>query len=139
MCLMINQRFHKPTITKDGASLFDDSWLEAKEDILVFKDLAHYGFRCVTPYRQMLVKFVDGKFVYGEIKLGIDNKLEIVKEGAHAYVLDWYCNHLAVIPKGSKFFVGYDMDIVSNNNCNNYTNCYQTIWNYILSNGEFIT
>ena len=120
MCLTVNKHYHKK-----GYSLV------AKEDILVYKLLERRLYVYRTPFRRFLINFSNnGIFQYKKTKMGKVyilgahlNSAEI-EEGLHAYVFksdarenkDDYANVLcrAVIPKGSRFFIGIHRDIVSN-------------------------
>jgi hypothetical protein len=128
MCLIVNTNIHKKN--KSGYV----KALTAQEDIFVYKCLDHSEGEVCTPFQYMPITFKDGKFSY-DTDYMVSRKYcysvagAIINEGIHSYWSDDYaCNcvmtfhegcgtkkHYAVIPKGSKFFVGTDGDVVSDN------------------------
>lgn len=128
MCLVVKNKWHK-----EGKPLI------AEEDFVVFKVLHHndYGM-IVTPFRFCEINFVKGKRVMtSKIKI---TQTRSWTSGYH-YHIRWACSqglhallklpsyhelhlfsigignnmlvHKAIIPKGAKYFIGTDGDIVS--------------------------
>ena len=129
MCLFVNSGFHKVKNNKPIA-------LVAKQSILVYKVLEVEGKHYHTPFEYMAINFDDeyGMFFYKTTRFSIDvhNKYTyFVSKGIHSYIdFDeanytnarmkhlYYSNaniHYAIIPKGSKIYIGLDGDIVSSN------------------------
>lgn len=134
MCLSVNLDFHKVKNNKPIA-------LVAKQSILVYKLLEVKNKHYYTPYMIKSINFDDeyGMFFYKTTRFGINRTYSYkryhydVSRGIHSYVdlvkanctKDWiqvYCClnvipniHYAIIPKGSKFYVGSNCDIVSSN------------------------
>lgn len=134
MCLSVNLDFHK---VKDNKPIA----LVAKQSILVYKVLEVKGKHYRTPYMLKGINFDDeyGMFFYKTTRFSI-NKLfpyyytqyhyDVLK-GIHSYFVFDAANitnehmkimggsnsniHYAIIPKGSKFYVGSNCDIVSSN------------------------
>ena len=134
MCLSVNLDFHK---VKDNKPIA----LVAKQSILVYKVLEVKGKHYRTPYMLKGINFDDeyGMFFYKTTRFSI-NKLfpyyypqchyDVLK-GIHSYFVFDEANHTnehmkivdgsnsnihyAIIPKGSKFYVGNNCDIVSSN------------------------
>ena len=138
MCLSVNLNFHKVKNDKPIA-------LVAKQSILVYKILEVKNNHYRTPYMNKAVNFDDeyGMFFYKTTRFSIDRVLPFynqgrehreynVSRGIHSYIdlakancaNDWIRDcclnaipniHYAIIPKGSKFYIGSDCDIVSSN------------------------
>ena len=131
MCLSVNWDFHKVKNDKPIA-------LVAKQSILVYKVLEIRGKHYRTPYMIKSINFDDeyGMFFYKTTRFGI-NRTYFYKQyhydvlrGIHSY-FDFdtanlnndylYKNfgfsniHYAIIPKGSKFYIGSNYDIASSN------------------------
>ena len=132
MCLYINTTFHK----KEKA-------IVAEQSILVYKVLERYvgkGYdnRYHTPYQGKPINFCDegdNMFFYKTTRMVKSvpsefNSNKCITKGIHAFSdkntaiaeVNSYDErvyrmslHYAVIPKGSKFFIGEDGDIVSTN------------------------
>ena len=104
MCLVISLRYHKYRLTP----------LIANEDILVYKRLNHYGKSkdYYTPVMDAIVKFYRNKAILQD-NFGVWNGR--VEEGIHSYVEKRFTPgmHYAIIPKGTKFFIGCGGDVVS--------------------------
>ena len=135
MCLFINVNFHK----KKGKIVS----LVAKQSILVYKVLESDGKHYETPYECMPINFDDeyGMFFYKTTKFRVESALfglgvgscigYEVTRGIHSYTtLDdakdcvenlnkcFHSNaslHYAIIPKGSRFYIGKYGDIASSN------------------------
>lgn len=130
MCLSVDLNYHKIKKEKPIA-------LVAKQSILVYKiiekDDNNHHF---TPYSNMPINFDDeyGMFFYKTTKFSFENGYGdyfYVKRGIHTYTeredaensVDFLSNgcganvsiYNAVIPKGSRFFIGKDGDIASSN------------------------
>ena len=135
MCLSVNLDFHKVKNDKPIA-------LVAKENILVYKVLEVKNKHYYTPYMLKFANFDDeyGMFFYKTTRFSFDkeylskrNYKHLVVKGAHSYVNLARANydkiyfeilsgstttthiHYAIIPKGSKFYIGNDCDIASSN------------------------
>ena len=138
MCLSVNLNYHKVKNNKPIA-------LVAKQSILVYKVLEIKNKHYRTPYIYMnkSVNFDDeyGMFFYKTTRFGIDRvflygqKYDYnVSRGIHSFIdfgkanrtKDWIQEacclntttniHYAIIPKGSKFYIGINCkDIVSSN------------------------
>ena len=138
MCLSVNLDFHKVKNNKPIA-------LVAKQSILVYKVLEVKNNHYYTPYMLKAVNFDDeyGMFFYKTTRFSIDRvrffdqgreyREYNVSRGIHSYVdlakanctknrIQVYCClnaipniHYAIIPKGSKFYIGTEGDIVSSN------------------------
>ena len=98
----------------------------AENNILVYKALCHRDPVYRTPFRGFPITFVNGI-------CNINDFLEksnsaVVNLGLHSYYREEKCTffcayyaynriikHLAIIPKGSEYFIGLDNEIVSNN------------------------
>lgn len=121
MCLKINNTFHKKSKS-----------LKAKQSILVYKVLEKDNVsknKYCTPYKKMAINFneYDGMFFYKNTRMVRSENEYFILNGIHSYFDDmiakrevqifkhWYTMHYAVIPKGSKFYIGNDGDIVSTN------------------------
>lgn len=103
----------------------------AQNNIVVYKALdtkTYNGVKNIcTPYRYLPIVFFDGKCVMNESNMDIYG--EFINKGIHAYTTEERCKitcnmfhdetgtkkFWAVIPKGSRFFVGNGDDIVSDN------------------------
>lgn len=137
MCLSVNLNYHKVKNNKPIA-------LVAKQSILVYKVLEVEGKHYHTPFEYMAINFNDeyGMFFYKTTRFNI-NRTHFdlsdghkcaydVWRGIHSYIdfgeadytTDYMKNlydstnpniHYAIIPKGSKFYIGCDDDIVSSN------------------------
>ena len=134
MCLSVNFDFHKVKNDKPIA-------LVAKQSILVYKVLEVKNNYYRTPYMIKTVNFDDeyGMFFYKTTRFGIDRvrffdqgreyREYDVSKGIHSYfdfdkanLTNKYLKslgvsniHYAIIPKGSKFYVGIEGDIASSN------------------------
>ena len=135
MCLSVNLGFHK---VKDNKPIA----LVAKQSILVYKVLRIEGKHYYTPFIAKGINFDDeyGMFFYKTTRFSFDkeylskhNYKHLVVKGAHSYVNLARANydkiffeilsgstttthiHYAIIPKGSKFYIGNDSDIASSN------------------------
>ena len=135
MCLSVNLGFHKVKSNKPIA-------LVAKQSILVYKVLRIEGKHYYTPFIAKGINFDDeyGMFFYKTTRFSFDkeylskrNYKHLVVKGAHSYVNLARANydkiffeilsgstttthiHYAIIPKGSKFYIGNDSDIASSN------------------------
>lgn len=105
MCLVISLRYHKYQLEP----------LIANEDILVYKRLNHYGKSkdYYTPVMDTIVNFYRNKAILQD-NFGLWNGC--VEEGIHSYYVEKenpFGMHYAIIPKGTKFFIGCDGDVVS--------------------------
>ena len=126
MCLIINRLYHKMGGENED---YRPRHLTAQEDILVYKLLLHTPWGGVfTPYQYMPISFWDGRYNYVSTFTFALNEEgdDCVVEGCHAYhsydraelIDNGTFNsriHRAVIPKGTKFYVGLFGDIVSEN------------------------
>ena len=131
MCLYINTKVHK----KQKGEKFPAPFI-ADENILVFKFLIKQWVekKCwyLTPYQTKIITFNENNYCLVKSDLidifcpfGIqfsqsvlDNKrFYKVFEGIHSYYEDnaddWGEKHYAIIPKGTKFYIGDSGDIVS--------------------------
>ena len=132
MCLSVNLNFHKVKNDKPIA-------LVAKQSILVYKMLEIKNKHYRTPYMSKAVNFDDeyGMFFYKTTRfdrayLPNHNCKYLVARGIHSYfdfdiancAKDYHTNfdlnittniHYAIIPKGSKFYIGSNYDIASSN------------------------
>ena len=135
MCLSVNLDFHKVKNDKPIA-------LVAKQSILVYKVLRIKGEHYYTPFILKSINFDDeyGMFFYKTTRFSFDkeylskrNYKHFVARGIHSYFDFDIANcakiyfeimsgstttthiHYAIIPKGSKFYIGNDCDIASSN------------------------
>ena len=129
MCLSVNLGFHKVKSNKPIA-------LAAKQSILVYKVLRIKGEHYYTPFISKGINFDDeyGMFFYKTTRfdrayLPNHNCKYLVARGIHSFAnLDRakHTNdflqslgvsniHYAIIPKGSKFYIGSNCDIASSN------------------------
>ena len=130
MCLSVNLGFHKVKSNKPVA-------LVAKQSILVYKVLEVEGKHYYTPFMSKDINFDDeyGMFFYKTTKFSIDRTYYYVQyhydvlRGIHSYIdfdkakhtndflqsLGVSNIHYAIIPKGSKFYIGSNCDIASSN------------------------
>ena len=138
MCLSVNLNFHK---VKNGKPIA----LVAKQSILVYKVLEVKGRHYRTPYMSKAVNFDDeyGMFFYKTTRFSIDRvrffyqgreyREYLVARGIHSHIdlakanctisyIKILCDlnaipniHYAIIPKGSKFYIGAEGDIASSN------------------------
>ena len=127
MCLSVNLDFHKVKNDKPIA-------LIAKQSILVYKVLEIEGKHYYTPFISKGINFDNeyGMFFYKTTKFSIDRDDQHhydVLRGIHSCIdfdkancISGYFKifgvsniHYAIIPKGSKFYIGSDCDIVSSN------------------------
>lgn len=138
MCLSVNLGFHKVKNNKPIA-------LVAKQSILVYKVLEVKNKHYYTPYMLKFANFDDeyGMFFYKTTRFSIDRvrffdqgreyREYLVARGIHSHIdlakanctisyLKILCDlnaipniHYAIIPKGSKFYIGTEGDIVSSN------------------------
>ena len=122
MCLIVDKYYHHYGGKNEGCLLTP---LIAEEDITVFKVLSLRDGMITTPYQAMPVTFNDkGTFEY-TAGFEWDDKEKGISCGCHAYssfgralmtsetFVSLY-TYKAVIPKGSKFFIGKFGAIVSN-------------------------
>lgn len=99
--------------------------LTAKTDILVYKCLDFYGINYCTPFMYMLVNFNNGR---AELKSQlIKTDKNCVEIGIHSYfnknnavatsrlfhATHGTSTHYAIIPKGSRYYIGKDDDTAS--------------------------
>lgn len=131
MCLCVDLNYHKVKKEKPIA-------LVAKQTILVHKMIEIDGRKLFTPYSCMPINFNDdeyGMFFYKTTRFSFDrsywDERYYVIKGIHTFAeiedaedslrfLSTNCGsnvklYNAVIPKGSKFFIGKDGDIASSN------------------------
>ena len=135
MCLSVNLGFHKVKSDKPIA-------LVAKQSILVYKVLRIESKHYHTPYVLKSINFDDeyGMFFYKTTRFSFDkeylskhNYKHLVARGIHSFANLDRANydkiffeimsgattttniHYAIIPKGSKFYIGNDCDIASSN------------------------
>lgn len=130
MCLCVDLNYHKVKKEKPIA-------LVAKQTILVHKMIEIDGRKLFTPYSCMPINFNDdeyGMFFYKTTRFSFEEyamKKYYVIKGIHTFAeiedaedslrfLSTNCGsnvklYNAVIPKGSKFFIGKDGDIASSN------------------------
>lgn len=133
MCLSVNLNFHKVKNDKPIA-------LVAKQSILVYKMLEIKNNHYRTPYMNKAVNFDDeyGMFFYKTTRFSINRTYFYkkchydVSRGIHSFfdfdkancAKDYHLNfdlnittniHYAIIPKGSKFYIGSNYDIASSN------------------------
>ena len=135
MCLSVNLGFHKVKNDKPIA-------LIAKQSILVYKVLRIKGEHYYTPFILKSINFDDeyGMFFYKTTRFSFDkeylskrNYKHLVARGIHSFanldradydkiyfeILSGSTTtthiHYAIIPKGSKFYIGNDCDIASSN------------------------
>ena len=101
----------------------------AEKDIVVYKALEHCNIfelkYFYTPFMNYPIVFVDGKcIIFSVLKT---NSSHYVGEGVHAFLNEKMIKinelfpltkkivkHWAIIPKGSKYYIGTNEDIVSN-------------------------
>lgn len=117
MCLVKSLTYHSHGL---------DEPCIAENNILVYKALCHHDPICYTPFYGFKITFVNGicnisdfleKSRNAIVNLGLHS---YYREGECTYLCSYYANkgtikHLAIIPKGSEYFVGLDNEIVSNN------------------------
>ena len=130
MCFSVNLNFHKVKNDKPIA-------LVAKQSILVYKVLEIRGKHYRTPYMIKSINFDDeyGMFFYKTTRFGINRTYSYkryhydVLRGIHSCIdfdkancISGYFKifgvsniHYAIIPKGSKFYIGSNCDIASSN------------------------
>ena len=130
MCLSVNLNFHKVKNDKPIA-------LVAKQSILVYKMLEVKNNHYRTPYMNKAVNFDDeyGMFFYKTTRFSINRTYFYkkyhydVSRGIHSFFdfdkakhTNYFLQslgvsniHYAIIPKGSKFYIGTDGDIASSN------------------------
>lgn len=129
MCLTVDNHYHPKGVS-----------LKAEADISVIKVLTYLGNdEFCTPYLCMGIKFTDGVYCYKAKRLikskmtkynlfPMYDKTLLIRNGIHSFTTDsaaqlciasrlssnrmMFC---AIIPKGSRFFIGEDDDIVSTN------------------------
>lgn len=130
MCLFVNTKYNH-----NGKSLV------AKENILVYKALEYNCGKYKTFYQEMPINFGDGMYFYkthrlhkqrvdsGYVYKGEPTYCYRIDKGIHSFIReynidafvecykDWFTTqkHYAIIPKGSRFYIGEDGDIVSSN------------------------
>lgn len=132
MCLCIQKFFH-PYDEKDGVR----KPIVAKENILVFKVITDLTTTYHTPYQFFVIHFKNGVYKYkttrmqaGKLQAGEFDTQGVyipncVTKGIHSWIDEkraersaenysndrvFYC----VIPKGAKFYIGDNFDVVSN-------------------------
>lgn len=133
MCLSVNLNFHKVKNDKPIA-------LVAKQSILVYKMLEVKNNHYRTPYMNKAVNFDDeyGMFFYKttrfsinrtyfykkyyyDVSRGIHSFFDFDKADKAKHTSDFLLTlgvsniHYAIIPKGSKFYIGSNYDIASSN------------------------
>ena len=101
----------------------------AEKDIIVYKALDHcdcFGNkRICTPYRYYPIVFVNGKCIISSVlprsgSLYVDFGVhafvneEKIKRTCHFFPETKMTKHWAIIPKGSKYYIGQEEDIVTN-------------------------
>lgn len=114
MCLSINKKFHK-----------NNKPLKAEKDIRVYKCLDVNQFGITTPFMYYPINFEEGKCILTSRKLKVTSEDTII-EGIHAYCTKERATvtssmfpetgttiFKAFIPKGTKYFIGDNGDIVS--------------------------
>ena len=117
MCLVKSLIYHSHELDKPRI---------AEDNILVYKALCHSDLVCYTPFYGFRITFVNGICNIGNFLE--KNTSVIVSYGLHSYYKEEECihlcnyyadrgtiKHLAIIPKGSEYFIGLDNQIVSNN------------------------
>ena len=128
MCLITDNYYHK----KDKFN--NVKCFVAEEDILVYKCLDCKNGEFRTPFQYMPIVFTKGKYIYTNVYMKKKTFCKMdeggyVWSGIHAfrtmsrafavsksfYDFDGTYMHYAVIPKGSNFYIGNDVDIVSDN------------------------
>ena len=124
MCLNVKNKWHK-----DGKPLI------AEEDFVVFKVLYHSVFVDVilTPVRQCPIIFTNGKAIlkaklhmFTGYNYAFKKCITVCTRGIHAFLnsksqrmILWGHNsrklhaHKAIIPKGTKYYIGEEGDIVA--------------------------
>ena len=129
MCLSVNLNYHK---VQDNQPIA----LVAKQSLLVYKVLSSTdGVHYNTPFQYKSINFDDknGMFFYETTKFSIFEDLDYdynVTCGIHSFIDIDVANCVkkffkkrsiirisicyAIIPKGSKFYIGVDGDVVSN-------------------------
>jgi len=116
MCLTINPIYHK--------SLFGYYLPKiATTNILVYKYLKEEDSHIITPYQETLCIFENGECILKAKKLKHDKRPfnNDINEGIHAvinlnsdYSISLYTRtYLAIIPKGTLYYIGTSEDIVS--------------------------
>lgn len=131
MCLFVNLEYHKVKNNKPIA-------LVAKQSILVYKVLEIEDKHYRTPFEYMAINFDDeyGMFFYKTTRFSILRTARFsdcysVSSGIHSFLdfdeANYENEHIknlcgsnsniyyAIIPKGIKFYIGRDYDIVSSN------------------------
>ena len=121
MCLILSRYHASPYQKKPKAYI-------AKDDILVYKGIIEFAEgRWVTPYYKTPVDFKEPgvamlmvkQFSYTRTCRSCGKKITGVERGIHSYTIpfvnilsnDKMCK--AVIPRGSRFFIGIHSDVVS--------------------------
>jgi hypothetical protein len=116
MCLWIDKNIHP-----------DLEPLVADRDILVYKHLYYWENHKCTPYRFMPIDFSDGGMTHFPlVSLSLNKEFKLTREyadcvnfGYHAYRNSFQpllveCKQFtAVIPKGTRYFIGDSDDIVA--------------------------
>lgn len=124
MCLTIS-KIHKNNNNKPFI---------AEKDIIVFKALDHYDLNnrkkvFCTPYQYYPIDFIDGKCVMkSDLYMKSESNCYFVSIGIHSFRDEESAKvtcagfpetkmtkHWAIIPKGSKYYIGDNNDIVSDN------------------------
>lgn len=124
MCLTLSNRFEK---VEDAIKYGKSKYTIAKDNITVYKKLWKLGKDYVSPHRCFPYEkgthyYQDGNWcTFNTMYTTCGIQLEI-NEGLHAYLNPIFVtlgNDMVVVkmivPKGSKYFIGIDGDIVANN------------------------
>ena len=111
MCLYIDKTKHRRGIIKTYCKI-------AKEDICVYKLLRYVPFRgYYTPFRYKPVIFNENMCTLKADKFKGTTTLNEITHGVHAYLYcpnsDFYQDFNAIIPKGTKYYLGKNGDIVA--------------------------
>lgn len=127
MCLCIQNFFH-PYDDKSGVR----KPIVAKENILVFKVITALTTTYHTPYQIFVIHFKNGVYNYKTTRMQIGEfdtqggyLPNCVTKGIHAWIDEKHAERCAgqysndrvfycVIPKGAKFYIGDNFDVVSN-------------------------
>lgn len=124
MCLYIHPRYHKKNIFNHYKPLV------AKENILVYKWLHRIGDVYITPFLYERVPLSCGQALLSVKKFKViyfSGDIVSVNQGIHAKTVNekhldkddldgikrFAEEHLAVIPKGARFYIGDEQDVVS--------------------------
>lgn len=124
MCLIVNEHCHKETINRNGIEI--PKPLKADTNLKVKKMLVYLGFgdggNYITPFQNKLICFNEDGICYLESDLKKKKKFPFnfkyncatITNGIHSYTCSVknFC-HYAIIPKGAKYYVGCNSDVVS--------------------------